>query len=313
MKIAPLMGLLLSCFLVPKAYATEGGLGRPITGLQGTSYAGEVPPTPGFTLGVNSAYYSGDIGAERETPVGNSTALGLEVTADLLSFTGIYIWNTGQGRWNFATAVSVPFAKIDASAALRIGEVGLSTHDSDSGLYDAAIVPVMASRHFGQTDHLSLALYIFAPTGSYDPTRLATLSLNTWTLSPTVGYTHLGSEGTLEFSAVAAVDFDTENDATDYQNGALFRLDGLLIKRFGNGWGIGAAGGLIHQLENDSGTTADRLGGFKGRSLALGPIVTYAKKWDGGQIEFSARWLTEFDVKNRFKGDPMMLTATIVL
>ena len=56
---------------------------------------------------------------------------------------------------------------------------------------------------------------------------------------------------------------------------------------------------------------ADRLDGFKGHSLALGPIATYAKKWDGGQVEFSARWLKEFDVENRLKGDPFMLSASI--
>ena len=57
--------------------------------------------------------------------------------------------------------------------------------------------------------------------------------------------------------------------------------------------------------------TADRLNGFKGHALALGPIVTYDKKWDGGQVEFAARWLSEFDVKRRIKGDPLMVTATV--
>lgn len=294
------------------AYATEGGLGRPITGLQGTSYAGIVPSTPGFTLGVNYAHYSGDIGAARQTPIGNSIALGLGVSADLLNFTGIYVWDTAGGGWNYATALSVPFAKIDATALLRVGAAGLSTRDSDSGLYDAAVIPIMASRHFSETRHMSLALYVFAPTGSYDPTRLATLSVNTWTFSPTIGYTQLLGDGTLEFSAVAAVDIDTENEATGYKNGALFRLDGVFVRRFGSDWGVGAAGGWIHQLADDSGELADQLNGFKGRALALGPIVTYGKKWDGGEVEFSARWLREFEVTNRFRGDPIMLTATIV-
>ena len=43
------VALALAGACVP-AHATEGGLGRPITGLQGTSYAGVVPPTPGFNL-----------------------------------------------------------------------------------------------------------------------------------------------------------------------------------------------------------------------------------------------------------------------
>lgn len=289
------------------ARATEGALGRPITGLQGTSFAGVVPPTPGFNLAIAYGYYSGHIGAEREVPIGLSTALGVDVQANLLSFTGLYVWPTGEGRWNYASAVAVPFAKIDADVGLRLGRVGLSTSDSETGLFDMAVVPVIASRHFSATKHLSLALYVFAPTGKYDPDRLANVSVNYWSISPTIGYTQLGQAGTLEFSALAAVDFNSENDATDYKSGALFRLDALVVKRLSNGWGFGAAGGWIHQIEDDSGATADRLNGFKGQSLAFGPIATYK----AGKAEFSARWLYEFDVENRLQGNPVLLTATI--
>jgi hypothetical protein len=298
--------LALAVACVP-AHATEGGLGRPITGLQGTSYAGVVPPTPGFTLEIGYAYYSGQIGGQRETPIGIGTALGVDASFGLLDFTGVYVWPTGEGRWNYATAVAVPFATVDVEADVRLGRFGLSTSDSSSGLFDMTFVPVIASRHFSQTKHMSLALYVYAPTGSYDPERLANVSLNNWTFSPTVGYTQLGQGGTLEFSTVAAVDFYTENEATDYQNGAVFRADALLIKRTASGWGFGAAGGWIEQLEDDTGPTADRLGGFRGQSLAIGPIVTY----NTGKVEFSARWLYEFDVENRLEGNPVMLTGTM--
>ena len=200
------------------------------------------------------------------------------------------------------------FATVDVDAGLRIGRFTGSASDSASGLFDMTVVPVIASRHFSQTSHMSLALYIYAPTGSYDPDALANVSLNNWTYSPTIGYTQLDQGGTLEFSTVAAVDLYTENHATDYQNGAVFRLDALLIKRTKSGWGFGAAGGWIQQLEDDTGPTADRLNGFKGHSLAIGPIATYKT----GKVEFSARWLKEFDVKNRLEGNPVMLTGTIV-
>jgi hypothetical protein len=84
-------------------------------------------------------------------------------------------------------------------------------------------------------------------------------------------------------------------------------VDALLIKRTSSGWGFGAAGGWIEQLEDDTGPTADRLGGFRGQSLAIGPIVTYKT----GKVEFSARWLYEFDVENRLEGNPVMLTGTM--
>jgi hypothetical protein len=42
-------------------------------------------------------------------------------------------------------------------------------------------------------------------------------------------------------------------------------------------------------------------------------MVNYLKKWQGGQVEFSARWMHEFDVKNRLEGNPFLLSATISL
>ena len=298
----------LACtFAGAPAHATEGGLGKPITGLQGTPYAGVVPPTPGFNLAIGYIYYSGEIGGQRETPIGRSTALGVDAQFNLLSFTGVYVWPTGEGRWNYASAVAVPFAKVDVSADLRIGRLGLSTDDSDSGLFDMTFVPVIASRHFSQTQHMSLALYVSAPTGAYDPDKLANVSLNNWSFSPTIAYTQLGQAGTLEFTTLAAVDLYTQNNATDYQNGAVFRVDALLIKRSKSGWGFGGAGGWIQQFQDDTGPTADRLNGFKGHSLAIGPIATYKT----GKVEFSARWLYEFDVENRLEGNPVMVTGTI--
>mgnify|MGYP003576158741 FL=1 len=305
--------LALACAATLPAMATEGALGRTITGTTVQSFAGVVPPTPGFNAAIAYVHYSGEIGGSREVPVNNLVTLGLDADFDMLSITGLYVWDTGEGRWNFASMAALPLAKVDVTAALSVGNRGASVNDSaDWGVFDPFFAPIIAGYHFDQTHHMSLALYVYTDWGDYDPDRLANLSLNNWTWSPTIGYTQLMQKGTLEFTAVGAVDFYTKNDATDYENGAVFRLDAQLMKRFANGWGVGGVGGWIQQLEDDEGPTADRLDGFKGRALALGPSVDYTKKWEGGQVEFSVRWLKEFDVKNRLEGDPLEVTATIV-
>ncbi|GAA5082360.1 SphA family protein [Lysobacter panacisoli] len=304
--------LVLAALPLAPALATEGALGRTITGTNITQFAGVVPPEPGFNLLVGYVHYSGDIGAERQVPIGNQVTLGLDATFDLVSFAGVYVWDTGPGHWNFASMFTLPVAQVEVDANVSIGNLtGTRTDKADWDLFDPFFAPIIAGYHFDQTRHMTLALYIYSDWGSYDPNSLANLSLNTWTYSPTIGYTQLMQKGTLEFSTLAAVDFYTENDATDYQNGAVFRLDTLLIKRFPSGWGVGGAGGWIQQLEKDEGPTADRLDGFKGHALALGPIVTYSRKWDGGSVEFAARWMAEFDVKRRIEGDPLMVTATV--
>jgi hypothetical protein len=313
MKCALPAGLLtLATLCASPAFATEGALGRTITGTNVTSFAGVVPPEPGFNMLIGYAHYSGEIGAEREVPIGNLLTLGIDATFDMVSVAGLYVWDTGEGRWNFASMATLPVAQVEVDANVSIGPVTGTRSDKASwDVFDPFFAPIIAGYHFDQTHHMTLALYIYSDWGSYDPDRLANLSLNTWTYSPTVGYTQLMQKGTLEFSALAAVDFYTENNATDYQNGAVFRLDALLVKRFANGWGVGGVFGWIEQLEKDEGPTADRLDGFKGHALAIGPMVSYSRKWDGGQVEFAARWLTEFDVKRRIEGDPLMVTATI--
>lgn len=306
-------GIALGCAaLVQPAFATEGALGRTITGTNVQSFAGVVPPTPGFNAAIGYVHYSGEISASREVPLNNQLTLGMDATFDMLSVTGLYVWDTGEGRWNFASMATLPFAEVDVTANVSIGSrTGRVTDKADWDVFDPFFAPIIAGYHFDQTRHMTLALYVYTDWGDYDPERLANLSLNNWTYSPTIGYTQLMQKGTLEFTTVGAVDIYTKNDATDYQNGAVFRLDAQLVKRFANGWGVGGIGGWIQQIEDDEGPTADRLNGFKGRAFALGPTVNYTNKWDGGQVEFAARWLTEFDVKRRIKGDPLMVTATI--
>ena len=303
---------LLAVLVAGKAAAVEGGLGRSITGLQATNYAGVIPPDPGWSLAFGYAYYSGDIGAERELPISGVTALGMSATFDLFSLTGMYVWDTGEGRWNFASMVTVPVANVDVGAGLVVGPIQRSIDDSVHGrLYDMSFAPVVAGYHFDETRHLSLSLNVSAPTGSYDPDRLANPSLNAWVYTPMVAYTQLAHKGSLEWTTVVGIDFSSWNHATDYRSGAIFHVDSLLVKSFASGWGMGGSGGWIEQIEDDSGALADRFNGFRGSALALGPIVTYQGKWAGSTVAFSARWLKEFDVKRRLEGDPLMVTASI--
>ncbi|UHQ19510.1 transporter [Lysobacter sp. KIS68-7] len=293
------------------AHAVEGGLSRSITGLQVSNYAGVVPPEPGWTLAAGYVYYSGKIGAERETPIIGTSALGVDATFGLTSLTGVYVWPTHAGRWNFASMAALPYAKEDITAGLALGAARASVSDSTGNMYDFGFAPIMAGYHFDKVRHLSLALYVSAPTGHYDPNRLANTSLNVWVYSPTVAYTQLFQSGTLEWSTAVGIDLSTKNDDTDYKSGAVFHVDTLLSKSFANGWGVGGIAGWIEQVTDDSGPLADRLDGFKGHSLAIGPTVSYQQKWGDRTVAFSARWLKEFNVERRTKGEPIMLTASV--
>lgn len=309
-RLLPLLACLLPAVAALPAAATEGALGRSITGVQIQAYAGIVPPEPGMQWSLGYVHYDGEIGASRPAPIAGQVSLGLRADIDLWSATGVYIWPTGEGRWNFASMVTAPYILPKVTATLDAGAAQRRVSDSASDWFDLYFAPVIASYHISQVEHLSLGMYVYAPTAKYDPDKLANPGLNVWTFSPSVGYTHLFQKGTLEFSVLGAVDFYTRNDDTDYKNAPVWRLDTMLVKRTANGWGFGVVGGWLQQLGDDSGPTADRLGGFRGHSLGLGPILSYGKKWSGGQhLDLSVRYVTEFNVKNRFKGDPLMVTA----
>lgn len=304
-----LLPLLLA--LPPAAWGTEGAMGRPITGMQIAPYTGVIPPEPGFQWAVAYVYYDGKIGASREVPIAGQVSLGLEAEANLFMLTGVYVWPTQAGRWNFASMAAIPYIDVTASADLQAGEASRSVSQNASNLFDFYFAPVIAGFHIDQVRHLSFGLYVFAPTADYDPSRIANPGLNVWTVSPTFGYTQLMQKGTLEFSVQAAMDWYSENDDTDYKNGVVFRTEALLIKRTPSGWGLGGVVGWIEQVEDDSGPTADRLNGFRGHSLGIGPVVTYGKKWSGGEhVDVTFRYVSEFDVKNRFEGNPLSLMVT---
>lgn len=308
------LALGLSLVLLPafSVHAVEGGLGRSITGLQVTDYAGVVPPEPGLSLALGYVYYSGSIGAERELPLSGVATLGMDATFSMYSLSGIYVWPASSGRWNFASLVTVPFADVDISASLAVGPSRQTISDSFRGdLYDVTIAPIMAGYHFDETRHLSLALYISTPTGDFDPDRFANPSLNAWVYSPTVSYTQLFQKGSVDWSTAVGVDFSTKNEDTDYRSGAVLHVDTQLVKHFENGWGLGGVAGWIEQVSDDTGPLADRLDGFRGSAWALGPAVTYQRKWGESTFAFSARWLHEFGVERRLAGNPVMVSGSV--
>jgi hypothetical protein len=295
------------------ANGTEGALGRPISGTSVTTDAGIVPPTPGLFVNLAEIYYDGSISASRPVPIGDKATLGLDAKISFTLATLVKVWDTGPGPWNFASSVTLPYAWTSASAALGVGNHTASVKQDATGFFDLTFTPIIAGYHFSQTDHIALSVNIWAPTGEYNPNNIANVSLNTWTVIPTVAYTKLVPSLGMEFDATAGVQFYTRNNATNYQNAPLFTLDLMALKRFANGVGVGLIVGTVQQLGNDSGPTADKLDGFRGYDVAIGPIVTYSTKVFGKTpLSLSVRWVPTVASKNRLSSTPtVMATATV--
>ncbi|MNX54897.1 hypothetical protein D3C86_856400 [compost metagenome] len=297
------------------AWATEGALGRQITGTNVQPNAGIVSPEPIWAVNFAQIYLDGNIGGSREIPLGSRTSLGLEGKVAFTLATVLKTWDTGTGSWNFASSFTLPYiwTKVDAKLT---GPGGRTVGESDtaSNLFDLYFSPIIAGYHFSETSHMALSLNIWAPTGKYNANDIANPSLNNWTFIPQVAYTKIFPDSGVQLDTVAGIQFYTRNNATDYRNAPIFSMDVMGRKTFGNGVAAGLILGTIQQLGDDKGPTADRLNGFKGRDWALGPIVTYDRQLaDKRSLSLSLRWVPTISSTNRLDSNSTFMgTATLV-
>lgn len=304
--------LALACLplVVPSAWAVEGGVGRPISGATIQPYAAVVPPMPGFTIAVGESFYSGSISGP--IPVGNlNLNLGINSTVSFTPVALVYIWPTDFKQWNFSSSISLPIAYVEAEAILQAGRFQRRVTDHTSGLFDITFSPFTASYHISQTEHFAISLNIWAPTGRYDPNRLATLGLNNWTFIPGIAYTKIFPEAEFELSAVWQVQFYTENPATHYQNGVLSDMEFLALKRFKKDFGLGVVFSWIGQFTKDTGPLAERFNGFRGQALGAGPIFTYSTNIGKRPFSFNVRFVPEFATQKRIQGNLFQAFASL--
>jgi len=315
-KLCSRISLVILAFVIVLPLATpalgaEGGLGRPLSGMQIAPFAGVIPPDPGFILATGETYYQGSIGGGRTVPIGGLLVANVDMKASFTPISLLYIWNTPTKTWNFASAATFPLAWLEVDASLSLGRFSVRKTDRVFGLYDLVFTPIVASHHFSQTDHLALSFTFWAPTGSYETGKLANLSLNNWTFIPGVAYTKILPKENIELTGIWNMLFYTENPATHYQSGIQSDLEALAIKRFKNGFGIGFVESWIQQATNDEGTVANALNGFVGRAFGIGPIVTYSTKLGKSDLELNARWIHDFDVSKAVEGDGFNFSASL--
>ncbi len=286
-------------------WATEGGIGRPITGMQIAPYAGIVPPTDDWIVSVTSIYYEGSLGASKTIPIAGTVTAGLDYHVSYNLINAVKTWGITASGWNFASSFGVPVQYTDVSSFH-----GRLPDDHATQFADLFFTPVVAGYHLTKTDHIAFSVQVYAPTGAYNTSNLANAGQNTWTFTPTVAYTKLFPKQEIELSVNYGVEFYTANNDTHYHNAPVSVLDLLALKRFKGGWGVGLVGGWIQQLGNDTGGLANITGGTSGHSLGIGPMVTWAGKVSKTPVSASLRWVNEFDVSNRPKGNAVELSVS---
>ncbi|MCH7228535.1 transporter [Haloferula sp. A504] len=312
MKIAPatLTAASLCLLAAPFTLAEEGGAGHHVPG--GMSTMIDILPTqPGWVVESMYLHYSGDASAGSRIPIANRLGLGLDATSDAFTLGGIYTFEQQVLGAHYSVGAFVPYVWMNVEAQVRVGLLPPAfVSSSTDGLGDISILPVMMA---WKSDNwqFNAALPIYAPTGDYRAGRLANPGLNHWSFDPTVGVAYANEETGFNFAVHTGFTFATENSDTSYRNGTVWHLDvsAQQLLPVGPGvLGIGVEAFYIEQVTGDSGRGAT-LGGFKGSTYGLGPVLSYILPVDDSAFVVEARWLTELETTNRPQGDYFWLKA----
>jgi hypothetical protein len=175
------------------------------------------------------------------------------------------------------------------------------------GLGDIILAPCLLNWDFGQF-HLMAGLTFYAPTGSYDRQRIIDIGTNRWAVEPDAGLTWMSEGSGREASVFAGYTVNTENTATHYLSGNEFHVDFVLAQHLLNGMVFGVTGYALQQTTPDSGRGAV-FGPFRGRVIALGPLI--GKTFEMGRIpvSFKIKYDVEFEAQNRSSGNELWITA----
>jgi len=215
----------------------------------------------------------------------------LDVVANTFRF--IHVTKHKVFGANWALHAFVPLVNVDVSR--RIAPPFPRETDDQFGLGDIIVDPFILGWHFKDW-HITTGVDIYLPTGSFDEDRLANPGRNYWTFEPIFAFTYLNKSG-FEVSAKLMYDFNTENDATNYQSGQEFHADYTLGWHTGP-WSLGVGGYYYQQTTDDELDGRTFLDGFRGRAFAIGPQV----KYDHKNMAFTLKYLAETAVENRPEG-----------
>jgi hypothetical protein len=297
---------------VAKAIAAEGAAGFYLLGSK-TSMAGFLPPPGTYVQDLNYVY-SGS--ADVALAFGGINITGGS-NADVYYKVPLAIWVKSEkvlgGNVAFTMAAPIGWKDVSARASLTGpgGAIVAGKLQDDGTNFGDPVVGAMVGWHRGNW-HWNIATQVNIPVGYWKKGNLASIGFNRWAFDTSAAVTHLDLTTGLELSAAGGFTFNLENPDTDYKTGTEFHFEFGAVQNFSKQFAIGLNGYFYQQVQGDSGTGAT-LGSFKGRTLALGPVINWSFQLGKIPVSSSLKYFREFDVKNRLEGDAGLLSFTMPL
>lgn len=318
------------------ASATEGGASHYQPGAYNDFFM-NMQVDPGVYFRDDLMYYGAQF--PNGVTLGRNAAVNvdLDMWVNIAKLAWVSDFEILGGRYGASLFLPIVFdanvgARVEFGPFLRGRTVSFEGRDNQGGMGDMGVSPLSLTWKWGDVN-VNLSQFVIMPTGLYDEDEIVNLGRNHWSFDTVAGLTWLHPTRGHEISFNVGFMSNTENDATQYQSGDEFHLDYTVAQHFSEEFGIGVTGFYYNQLSNDESPQLDRLqqvrerlnqvrsvfgqsplpgvDGFQGEAAGVGPIVRYSPKLGDKQVHFIGKWIHEFDVQNRSKGEIGMLSVAL--
>ncbi len=288
------------------ASASEYGIGSYRPGFMDL-FAGALP-APGTTVAKTYFLYQDADGLANNGKI--------KVTANTVTYTqALFLAHVTElsllgANYGFGAIAQTRLAQ----QGLSVGPVGFAAPQKNltiGGFGDLIVLPLMLNWHLRNFHFLS-ALAVYAPTGSYDSSRIINIGLNRWAIEPDFGVTWMDPDTGRHVSIFTGYTINFRNSATDYRSGDEFHADFVAAQHLPHQIVAGVTGYAVQQTTPDTGSGAI-FGGYRGRVLALGPLVGKTVDILNTRINFTFKYDFEFAAQNRATGNELWLTAAVAL
>jgi hypothetical protein len=246
-------------------------------------------------------------------PVGSVVA-GLSARADVVAEAFTYTSATpvlgGQAAFTVVAGPGNVNAGISATLTGPLGNtISGSASDNRTTLTD---VIYQGTLKWNQGVHNEMVYFSGnIPSGTYDPNRLANMSLGFVAYDAGAGYTYLDPKTGHEFSVVGGLTYSLMNPDLQYQNGIDLHVDWGASQFISKNVHLGLVGYYYQQLTGDSGPGA-KLGPFRGQTVGIGPQIGFIfPVSEGYQGYLNLKGYRDLEVENRAQGWTAWVTFAI--
>jgi hypothetical protein len=303
--------------------ADEDGVSFWIPGFFGSLAA--TPQQPGWSLAAINYYTdvsaSGSAAVAREIRIGRfnptinvSVNANVHAKVDLGLLIPTYVFATpflgGQASASLIVGYGNNDSSLNATATVPPVTVtkSITLQQDTTGIAD--LIPQFAVRWNAGVNNYMAYITGDIPVGKYSSTDLANIGLGHGALDGGVGYTYFDPKTGHEFSAVAGLTGNFENNSTGYTSGLDFHLDWAASQFLSKQVQVGVVGYFYDQVTPDRGC-APIICPFESRVIGIGPQLGYIFPVGTMQGYFNIKGYGEFDHGNRPDGWNLWLTFVL--